>query len=109
MIPAIIDTSVLIRYLVKPSAAIKDLIEERWLGDELQMPTALALHAELKGVLRRNYIQALIRSEEEGQALLDVITHKADILRALWSETRTTSSQRTRTCLFSKWCEMSES
>ena len=31
MIRAIIDTSVLIRYLIKPSVAIKELIEERWL------------------------------------------------------------------------------
>jgi hypothetical protein len=56
VIRAIIVTSVLIRYSIKPSAAIKDLIEERWLVDELQMATALDLHAELKGVLRRNYI-----------------------------------------------------
>ena len=79
MIRAIIDTSVLIRYLIKPGAAIKELIEERWLGDEIQMVTAQDLIAELEGVLKRDYIQTLIRTEE-GQALLDAITQKADIL-----------------------------
>ena len=82
MIRAIVDTSVLIRYLIKPSAAIKELIEERWLGDEVQMVTALDLIAELEGVLKRDYIQALIRTEE-GQALLDAITQRADILPPL--------------------------
>jgi putative PIN family toxin of toxin-antitoxin system len=83
VIRAIIDTSVLIRYLIKPSAAIKELIEERWLGDEVQMVTALDLIAELEGVLKREYIQTLIRTEE-GQALLDTITQKANILPPLW-------------------------
>jgi putative PIN family toxin of toxin-antitoxin system len=82
VIRAIIDTSVLIRYLIKPSAAIKELIEERWLGDEVQMVTALDLIAELEGVLKREYIQTLIRTEE-GQALLDTITQKANILPPL--------------------------
>jgi putative PIN family toxin of toxin-antitoxin system len=82
VIRAIIDTSVLIRYLIKPSAAIKELIEERWLGDEIQMVTAQDLIAELEGVLKRDYIQTLIRTEE-GQALLDAITQKADILPPL--------------------------
>ena len=82
MIRAIIDTSVLIRYLIKPSAAIKELIEERWLGDKVRMVTALDLLAELEGVLKRDYIQTLIRIDE-GQALLDAITQKADILPPL--------------------------
>jgi uncharacterized protein len=82
VIRAIIDTSVLIRYLIKPSAAIKELIEERGLGDKVQMVTALDLIAELEGVLKRDYIQTLIRTEE-GQALLDAITRKADILPPL--------------------------
>jgi putative PIN family toxin of toxin-antitoxin system len=82
VIRAIIDTSVLIRYLIKPSAAIKELIEELWLVDEIQMVTAPDLIAELEGVLKRDYIQTLIRTEE-GQALLDAITQKADILPPL--------------------------
>jgi putative PIN family toxin of toxin-antitoxin system len=82
VIRAIIDTSVLIRYLIKPSAAIKELIEERWIGEQVQMVTAPDLMAELEGVLKRDYIQTLIRTEE-GQALLDAIAQKADILPPL--------------------------
>ena len=82
MIRAIIDISVLIRYLIRPSAAIKELIEERWLGDEVQMVTAPDLVAELEGVLKRDYIQTVIRTDE-GQALVDAITQKADILPPL--------------------------
>jgi putative PIN family toxin of toxin-antitoxin system len=82
VIRAIIDTSVLIRYLIKPSAAIKELIEDRWLGDEVQMVTAPDLIVELEGVLQRDYIQMLIRTEE-GQSLLDAITRKAEILPPL--------------------------
>jgi predicted nucleic acid-binding protein len=32
MIRVVVDTSVLIRYLIKPSASIRELIELRWLG-----------------------------------------------------------------------------
>jgi len=79
MIRAVIDTNVLIRYLIKPSAAIKELIEIRWLTDQVQMVTAPELVEELEGVLRRDDIRALIRSEEGG-ILLDAIYHKAEIL-----------------------------
>jgi len=82
VIRAVFDTSVLLRYLIKPSAAIKELIEERWLGDKVQMVTAQDLMAELEGVLKRDYIQTLIQADE-GQALLDGITLKADILPQL--------------------------
>lgn len=82
MMRLVIDTSVLMRYLIKPSAAIKELIEVRWLGDQVEMMTAPELMEELEGVLRRDYIQALIRPEE-GQVLVDAIEQKADILPAL--------------------------
>ena len=82
MIRAVIDTSVLIRYLLKPSAAIRELIENRWLGDELQMVTTPDLIVELEDVLKRDYIQALIRPEE-GEAILVAITLRADILPPL--------------------------
>jgi putative PIN family toxin of toxin-antitoxin system len=82
VIRAVIDTSVLIRYLLKPSAAIRELIENRWLGDELQMVTTPDLIVELEDVLKRDYIQALIRPEE-GEAILVAITLRADILPPL--------------------------
>jgi putative PIN family toxin of toxin-antitoxin system len=82
VIRVVVDTSVLIRYLIRPSAAIRELIEERWPGDEIQMVTAPELIEELEGVLRRDYIQKLVRPQE-GQALLDAIHLKAEVLPPL--------------------------
>ena len=79
MIRVVIDTSVLIRYLIRPSVTIKELIELRWLEDEIQMVSCPALLAELENVLRRDYIRELIRPGE-GQVLLDAIALKAEIL-----------------------------
>jgi putative PIN family toxin of toxin-antitoxin system len=78
----VIDTSVLIRYLLKPGAAIKELTEERWLGDQVRMVTAPDLIAELEGVSGRDPIRALIHPEE-GTALMDAIAQKADVLPVL--------------------------
>jgi predicted nucleic acid-binding protein len=59
VIRVVIDTSVLIRYLIRPSTATRELVEVLWLGDEVQMVTARELVGELDGVLGRDYIQAL--------------------------------------------------
>jgi putative PIN family toxin of toxin-antitoxin system len=82
VIRVVIDTSVLIRYLIKPSAAIKRLIEVQWLGDKVQMVTAPELIEELEGVLERDYVQKFVLPAE-GQALLDAIRLKAEILLPL--------------------------
>jgi putative PIN family toxin of toxin-antitoxin system len=82
VIRTIVDTGVLIRYVIRPSAAIKELIEVRWLGDQVQMVTAPELVKELESVLKRDTIQVLIQPEE-GQALLDAIDLKAEILPPL--------------------------
>lgn len=84
MIRAVIDTSVLIRYLIRPSTAIRELVEASWLDDRFIMVTCPELLAELEGVLGREYIQDLIRPEE-GQALLDAIALKAEVLASLGS------------------------
>lgn len=78
----VVDTSVLLRYLIRPSAAIRTLIEDRWLADSFVMLTAPELFDELTSVLGRDYIQKLIRPEE-GQVLLDAITTKAEMLPRL--------------------------
>lgn len=78
----VIDTGVFIRYLVKPSAAIKELVEVRWLNDEIALVIAPELLAELTGVLERDYIQKLIRPED-ATTLLEVIYRKAELLPAL--------------------------
>jgi putative PIN family toxin of toxin-antitoxin system len=78
----VIDTSILIRYLIRPSAAVKELIEQRWLSGEIQMVTAPELIAELEGVLQRERMQQFIRPEE-GQALIAAIYGLAEILPSL--------------------------
>ena len=78
----VVDTSVLIRYLIKPSAAVRHLIEELWLNDDVVMVSSPELVAELEDVLARDYIRALIRPQE-GKALLNAIQIKAKILSPL--------------------------
>lgn len=81
-IRVVIDTSVLLRYLIKPSAATRELIEGCWLEGQVQMVTAPELAAELEEVLARDSIRKLIRPEE-GQVLLEAIGRHADRLAAL--------------------------
>ncbi len=82
MIRVVIDTSILIRYLIRPSAAIRSLIEDEWLGDRVQMVSAPELAAELRGVLSRPSIRRFI-SPASGQVLLELVTVKADFLSLL--------------------------
>lgn len=78
----VIDTSVLLCYLIKPSAAIKELVEVWWLGGAIQLVTATELLAELGDVLSRPTIQTLVR-DDEGRVLLDAINLLADTISAL--------------------------
>ena len=56
----IIDTSALIRYLIRPGTAIRTLIEDLWPGDQIQMVACPELLAELEGVLQRDDIRAVV-------------------------------------------------
>ena len=78
----VIDTSVFIRYLIRPGAAIQRLIEEMWLEDQISVVLAPELLAELEGVLSRNFIQLYIQPED-GEALLEVLRMKAEWLPTL--------------------------
>ena len=81
-IRVVIDTSVLLRYLIKPSAATRELIENCWLEGQVQMVTAPELAAELADVLARDSMRKLIKPEE-GHVLLEAIGRLADSLAAL--------------------------
>ena len=81
-IRVVVDTSVLLRYLIKPSTAIRQLIERCWVGGRVQMITAPELVAELADVLNRPSIRKLV-DPEEGQALLETIYLLAEIVPAL--------------------------
>ena len=78
----VVDTSVLIRYLIRPSVAVRELVEERWLGDQVLMVSCPELIQELEGVLARPTIQSFIHPDE-GQTLLDTVRSKAEFLPPL--------------------------
>ena len=78
----VIDTNSFVRYLIRPSAVIKELLEVRWLTDEVQVVTAPELIAEVTEVLRRPKIQAYIKPQE-AQVILNTIRRKADLLPSL--------------------------
>ncbi len=82
MIRVVIDTSVFIHYLIRPSAAIRTLVEDLWVNDVIRIVTAPELIAELEDVLGRPRMRRWIRPEE-GRVLLDAILAKAEILRDL--------------------------
>ena len=77
-----IDTSCLLRYLIRPGKAIKELIEVWFLEDRIRLVTSPELLGELESVLSRNRIRELIHPDE-GAALLDAIRYKAEILPPL--------------------------
>lgn len=81
-IRVVIDTNVFIRYLLRPSAAIRRLVEDLWLEDRVVVVSAPELFQELKDVLDRESIRAFIRSDE-GTVLLEVMQIKAEIYSSL--------------------------
>lgn len=78
----VIDTSCLLRYLIRPGKAIKELIEVWLLEDRLRLVTSPELLGELESVLGRDRIRELIH-DEEAEALLEALRYKADILPSL--------------------------
>lgn len=82
MIRAVMDTSVLIRYLIKPGAAIRALIEELWVDERFVMVTSPEVIMELEEVLERPRIRRRVQAED-GAALLDAIRARADMIPEL--------------------------
>jgi uncharacterized protein len=78
MIRVVIDTNIWLRYLIKPGATLRKVIEEYWLEDKVQLITSPHLVAELEDVLARDSIRALIYPEE-GDVLLRTIQEKAEL------------------------------
>ena len=81
-IRVVIDTNVFIRYLIRPSAAIRRLIEELWLEDHIAICISAELFDELAGVLEREKMREFIQPQE-CQALLDVLQVKAEFTPSL--------------------------
>lgn len=82
MIRIVIDTNIFVRYLIRPSVAIKELLEVRWLSDQVQVVTAPELVAELTEVIQRPKIQAYIQPQQ-AQVILGTIGRKAELLPPL--------------------------
>jgi len=80
----VIDTSCLLRYLIRPGKAIKELIEVWLLEDRIRLVTSPELLGELESVLSRDRIRELIH-DDEARALLDALHYKAEILPPLGS------------------------
>jgi putative PIN family toxin of toxin-antitoxin system len=78
----VVDTNVFLRYLIKPSAAVRELIEDLWLGGRARLVTAPELLDEMEDVLSRRKILAVIQPAE-GQLLVDAIRQHSEILPPL--------------------------
>ncbi len=74
----VVDTSVWLRYLIKPSATIKELIEVWWLAGRLQVIAAPELLTELQDVLVRPSIRRFVQPVE-GAVLLETIDALAEL------------------------------
>ena len=78
----VIDTNVFVRYLLRPGAATRRLIEGFWLEDKIIVVSAPELFQELSLVLDREAIRAYIHPDE-GSVLLETLQSKAEFLPPL--------------------------
>lgn len=82
MIRIVVDSSVLVRYLLKPSKTTRQLIEQTWLDGAIETVTAPELMKELADVLARPKLRRYV-TQEDATALIEALTLRADILPPL--------------------------
>lgn len=82
MIRVVVDTSVFIRYLIRPSRAIRTLIEHLWVEGQVEIVTAPELLTELQDVLARESMRRFVQPSE-AKVLLDALRQRATFLPAL--------------------------
>ncbi|MCB0189090.1 MAG: putative toxin-antitoxin system toxin component, PIN family, partial [Caldilineaceae bacterium] len=82
MIRVVIDTNVLIRHLIRSSAAVRRLIEELWIGGLISMVSTPELVAELEAVLQRDKMRRFIVAADS-EALLAALNQLAEMLPPL--------------------------
>jgi putative PIN family toxin of toxin-antitoxin system len=75
----VIDTSVLTHYLIRPGTAIRRIIEDLWINENLVMVFSPELIQELNDVLGRDDLRRYIHPEDM-EALLDSIQEMAEFL-----------------------------
>lgn len=78
----VVDTSVLVRYLLRPSAATRQLIEDLWLGDVVKLVVSPELIAELENVLQRPKIGRFVAAED-ASVLVDAVKARSVLLGPL--------------------------
>ncbi len=78
----VVDTSVLVSYLLRPSAATRQLIEDLWLGDAVTLVTSPELSAELENVLQRPKIGRYVAAEDAA-VLVDAVKTRSMLLDPL--------------------------
>ena len=72
----VIDTSVFVRYLLRPSAAARRLIEDLWLQDSVTLIVSPELVEELAAVLEQPKLRRFVTAEDAA-ALLDTVQARA--------------------------------
>jgi uncharacterized protein len=78
----VVDTSVLVRYLLRPSAATRQLIEYLWLGKIVTLVVSPELIAELENVLQRPKIRRYVTAEDAA-VLVDAVKTRSVLLDPL--------------------------
>ena len=76
------DTSVLVRYLLRPSAATRQLIEYLWLGGVVTLVALPELVAELENVLQRPKISRYVTAQDAA-VLVDAVKTRSVVLDPL--------------------------
>ncbi len=79
VIRVVIDTSVLIHYLIRPGAVIRRIIEGLWINEDLVMVSSPELFEELDDVLGREDLWRYIHPEDK-EALLVAIRAMAEFI-----------------------------
>ena len=95
----VFDTSVLLRYLIRPSAALRSLIEDYWLAGEVVMLTAPELLAELEAVLARPALQKFVHADEAAD-FVAIVRSRAEMLPSLGEPPRFTRDRKDDSFVF---------
>ena len=95
----VFDTSVLVRYLIRPSAALRALIEDYWLAGEVVMVTAPEVLAELEAVLARPALQKFVHADEASD-FVAIVRSRAEMLPSLGEPPRFTRDRKDDSFVF---------
>lgn len=78
----VVDTSVWVRYLLRPSRATRDIVEELWPSDSVKLIVSPEVLSELQDVLHRPKIRRFV-APEDASALVDAVKSHSLMLALL--------------------------